>query len=130
MAAVARVLKPTGLCYFAGPNKYSLIEPHYQVPLLSWCPPWLANYYVRWLGVADQYAIRPYSLPSMRHLLADFAVIDYRAAVVAEPTRYAVDDLLPPGSIKQRLARWVLQWLPYIFPDFVLVLRKRAIRDE
>jgi SAM-dependent methyltransferase len=39
---VWRVLKPGGLAYLACPNRYSLVEPHYRLPFLSWFP-------VRWL---------------------------------------------------------------------------------
>jgi len=42
-AEIHRVLKPSGLCLHTFPSRYSLIEPHVQVPLagLIQCRPWL-----------------------------------------------------------------------------------------
>ncbi len=128
LAEVARLLKPNGVCYFAGPNKYALVEPHYGLPLLSWLPQPLADRYLRMLELANHYAIRPYSQTEMRRLLAPFKTVDYRAAVIADPVRYQVDDILPPGSIKQRIAQLILRFAPVIFTDYVIILRVDSAR--
>jgi 2-polyprenyl-3-methyl-5-hydroxy-6-metoxy-1,4-benzoquinol methylase len=52
---VWRVLKPHGLTYLACPNRYSLIEPHYRLPFLSWFPRRLADLYVRLAGRGSRY---------------------------------------------------------------------------
>jgi len=44
LAEIRRVLRQDGVCYFAGPNRYSPIEPHYGLPLLSWLPRPLADH--------------------------------------------------------------------------------------
>lgn len=123
LAEVARLLKAGGVCYFAGPNKFALIEPHYGLPLLSWLPQSLANRYLRMLGLAERYAIRPYSQSEMRKLLAPFKIIDYRSAIITDPLHYQVDDILPPRSIKQRVAQLILRFAPIIFTDYVMILR-------
>jgi SAM-dependent methyltransferase len=44
---INRVLKEDGLVYFAVPNKWSIIEPHYKLPFLSWLPAIVASFYIR-----------------------------------------------------------------------------------
>ena len=38
MEEILRLLKPGGICYFAAVNKFKIIEPHYQLPFLSFLP--------------------------------------------------------------------------------------------
>jgi SAM-dependent methyltransferase len=122
---IARVLRPTGICYFAGPNKYDLVEPHYGLPLLSWLPRPLADRYLRWTGRGAAYTERPRSLSGLRQLVRQFHVTDYTGAIVNDPTRFHATDILAPGSLKQWLAKAVLRAAPFVFPGFVYVLRKR-----
>lgn len=130
LAEICRVLKDDGLCYFAGPNKYDLVEPHYGLPFLSWLPRRFADRYLRLAGKGESYAEKPYSHREIRVLLADFAVIDYTEQIVRDPARYAATDMLPPRSAKRLLALAVLKLLPGLFPGFVYVLRKPAARSD
>ncbi len=72
MAEIARVLKPGGLCYFAGGHRLQLVEPHHRLPLLSWLPRPLADAWLRALGRGRQYEER--FLPPWRltELFEDF----------------------------------------------------------
>lgn len=126
LAEIRRVLKDDGLCYFAGPNKYDLIEPHYGLPFLSWLPRRIADYYLRLAGKGESYAERPYSRAGIRALLADFAITDYTEKIIRDPRRYAADDMLPPRSIKRLMALAVLKLIPGLFPGFVFLLRKQG----
>ena len=126
LAEIHRVLKEDGLCYFAGPNKYDLIEPHYSLPFLSWLPRRIADRYVRLAGKGESYAEKPYSHAAIRALLADFAITDYTERIIRDPERYAAADMLPPRSLKRLIALAVLRFLPALFPGFVYVLRKHA----
>src|SRR5688572_14531042 len=47
LAEARRVLRPGGTFYLAVPNRWSLVEPHYRLPFLSWLPGGLANAWVR-----------------------------------------------------------------------------------
>jgi 2-polyprenyl-3-methyl-5-hydroxy-6-metoxy-1,4-benzoquinol methylase len=60
LAEIYRVLKPAGVLYLAVPNRWSLLEPHYKLPLLSWLPAGLASAYVRLTGRGTWYDCRPY----------------------------------------------------------------------
>jgi len=126
MVEIERVLTPTGVCYFAGPNKYDLIEPHYHLPLLSWLPRALADSYVRIAGKGNSYPERPYSYSRLKGLLSRFEVKDYTGMILVDPVRYRAQDILPPESIKQRLAILVFKTLPFMFPGFIFLLKKRA----
>lgn len=122
---IYRVLTHDGVCYFSGPNKYDLIEPHYSLPFLSWLPEFLSNLYVRLLGKGKEYDARPYSISQVRKMLHTFNVKDYTGKIIYNPERYGATDILPQGSVKLYIARFVYRFMPFIFPGFVFILRKR-----
>ena len=126
IAEIRRVMTPDGVCYFAGPNKYEPVEPHYGLPFLSWLPRPAADTYMRVMRKGDSYPERPYSRRQLRELVADFDVTDYTRAIVDDPARFEATDILPPGSLKLTVARGMLRLAPFLFPGFVYVLRKRA----
>jgi SAM-dependent methyltransferase len=126
VSEIHRVMSDDAVCYFAGPNKFEPVEPHYGLPFLSWLPRRLADHYMRVTGKGDCYPERPYSRPQLRELLSDFDVSDYTGRIVADPGRYEATDILPPGSLKQAVARAMLRGAPFFFPGFVYVLRKRT----
>ncbi|MET3010391.1 class I SAM-dependent methyltransferase [Stenotrophomonas koreensis] len=47
---IERVLKPSGICYFAGPNLLWPIEPHVSWPFVHWLPRDAAQRIMRLLG--------------------------------------------------------------------------------
>jgi SAM-dependent methyltransferase len=123
-AEVRRVMRDDGVCYFAGPNKYEPVEPHYGLPFLSWLPRPLADSYMRLAGKGQSYPERPYSHRQLRDLLSEFTVSDYTADIVKDPARFAATDILPPGSAKRLIALAMHRFAPFFFPGFVYVLRK------
>lgn len=126
IAEIGRVMRDDGVCYFAGPNKYEPVEPHYGLPFLSWLPRRLADRYMRITGKGDTYPEKPFSRTRLAYLLTDFAVTDYTGKIVADPGSFKATDILPPGSLKLAIARAVLRLAPFFFPGFVYVLRKRT----
>lgn len=124
LAEIRRVLSDSGVCYFAGPNKYDVIEPHFGLPFLSWLPVALANMYMKITGKGECYSERPYSYTGIKKLLGDFEVIEYTERIVRDPVLYAATDILPPGSFKQWFAALLFKNAPYFFPGYVFVLRK------
>lgn len=52
---IHRVLKEDGFVYFAVPNRWGLMEPHFNLPFLSWIPFNMRTPYVRALGRGDIY---------------------------------------------------------------------------
>lgn len=125
LSEIRRVMSDHAVCYFAGPNRFEPVEPHYGLPFLSWLPRRMADAYMRMTGKGDCYPEKPYSRTKLRGLLADFDLTDYTGKIVADPEKYEASDILPPGSLKQAVARAMLRGAPFFFPGFVYVLRKR-----
>ncbi len=124
LAEIRRVLGEDGVCYFAGPNKFDLIEPHYGLPFLSWLPRGLADRYMRITGKGDSYPEKPYSPPQIRRLLSDFKITSYTEKIIQDPARYEATDILPEKSLKRTVAILMHKFAPFFFPGFVYVLRK------
>lgn len=47
LAEIRRVLRPDGVCYLALPSRWTIVEPHFHLPFLSWLPRSLQDPYVR-----------------------------------------------------------------------------------
>jgi len=57
---IARVLRPGGLAYLATPTRWSIVEPHFKVPFVSWLPrPWRSRY-IRLVRAGKVYDVDPY----------------------------------------------------------------------
>ena len=123
---INRVLDNDGCCYFSGPNKYSFLEPHYELPFLSWLPESIANIYIRITKGLDSYDVRPYSYKSIVALTQKFITTEYTEQILRDPETYFAEDMVPQGSLKQKIALFVYRYLRFIFPDFVFVLQKRV----
>jgi SAM-dependent methyltransferase len=123
------VLKPGGFAYLACPNRYTLIEPHYRLPFLSWFPRRLAHFYVRLAGRGSEYLDQ---LPSYWQLIRwtrRFRVRNLTVDLLKHPSRFFADD--PKLMAQARRAKWIpcflLKLLEPWFPVWVLVMRKPAL---
>ncbi|MGR9091237.1 MAG: class I SAM-dependent methyltransferase [Gammaproteobacteria bacterium] len=126
ISEIERVLADTGVCYFAGPNKYELIEPHYGLPFLSWLPRGLADIYMRLTRKGASYPEKPYSMTDLANLIRRFEVTSYTEKILNDPVHYHATDILPPRSIKRFVALRVYRYLPFFFPGFVYILKKKT----
>lgn len=83
---IRRVLAPNGLVYFAAPNKWRLIEPHFGMPLLSWLPQRLSDGYVRLAKRGTHYDCFPRSQRNLQRLFrsAGFAFQNRATQAVRE----------------------------------------------
>ena len=124
MQEIFRVLRPGGICYFAASNRIMWNEPHYNLPLLSVIPRPLAHLYVRLSGKADHYHELHFSYWRLTKLVRSFEIVDYTLEVVANPGKYGVSYMLPPGSIKALVAKLVTKYMYWFVPGYVWVLRK------
>ncbi|MCE1179833.1 MAG: class I SAM-dependent methyltransferase [Micrococcales bacterium] len=95
LADIRRVLSPRGVLYLGIGHRHQVIEPHYRLPFLSWLPQRAADRYMRLAGKGDHYHEHYYSRPELRQWLRDFEVWDYTLPVLADPTAFAGDDLIP-----------------------------------
>lgn len=122
MTEIHRVLKKGGICYFAGPNKYALIEPHYCLPFLSWLPKNLANYYLKVFHESSFYYETPLSYSKLRRLVSRFNIKDYTLEVVKHPNRFSTSYFLQ--NIISLIPKFILRIFVYNMPSFFWILRK------
>lgn len=122
---IQRVLKPGGLCYFAAGNRLMWNEPHYNLPLLSVLPRPLAHLYIRAAGKADHYYEKHLSYWGLRKLTAGFSMLDYTRKLISEPDKFHTAYMLPPGSLKSRVASIMSQLMYWALPGYVWVLQKK-----
>lgn len=95
MADIRRVLAPGGFVYLGLANRLGIVEPHYKLPFLSWLPRPLAHRYIAATGKATHYHERFRLLPGLRRLAGGLHVHDYTFAILAAPTSFAADDVVP-----------------------------------
>lgn len=122
---IHRILKPGGFCYFSGNNRLMLMEPHYHLPFLAILPRALAHRYVKLAGKAEYYHEKHYTWWTLRRLCRQFNIVDYSAKVVADPSKFAVDYMLPEGSAKWRAAKLISRYAKWASP-MVWILQKRS----
>jgi SAM-dependent methyltransferase len=119
LGEIYRVLRPGGVVYFGFTNRLVPVEPHYQLPLLSWLPTRLADRYVRATGRADRYYERLRTYWSLRGMCREFGLWDYTVAALREPRRFAADDAVP--SLAAKVPPAVYRALYPALPGYVWV---------
>ena len=121
---IFRVLRSGGACYLGAATWYSIIEPHYHLPFLSWLPKPLAHRYMRLFGKGDYYYENLLSFWGIRRLTSAFLVTDYSIPVIMEPDLFRARDLIPQGSMMTRIPRKFWKAFYWAFPSYILVLKK------
>jgi len=124
-AEINRVLRPKGVCYFGAGNRLVIIEPHYNLPFLSWLPRRAADFYVRVMRRSRGYQERLFSLWGLRHLTRHFRIHDYTLEVIDQPETFHADDLLKSGTFMHALARGLARTLYFLVPTYIWLLEKR-----
>jgi len=69
LAELVRVLAPGGVAYLATPSRWSVVEPHFKVPFLSWVPRSQRDRVVRLARAGAHYDVDPYSGRELRAAL-------------------------------------------------------------
>ncbi len=113
---IYRVLKPNGVCYFAALNALWPIEPHYNLPFLSWLPKNLGNFYVKILGKAKKYYENPMFYWQLKNLVKKFKVVDYTVKILTHPKKFGYQN--PP------IPKFMSNYLRYFTPTFFWLLIK------
>lgn len=125
LTEIARVLDDRGVVYLATPNRWSIIEPHYRLPLLSWLPVAFRSPYVRATRRGQVYDCDPLDRRELTDLFrtAHLAYRDatwdaMRAMSSIEPENIGARALLRvPSSIRSVTSP--------ILPTMIYMLRKR-----
>lgn len=118
---IKRVTSPGGMVYFAAPNKWRLIEPHFRLPLLSWLPRGASDAYVRATGRGTHYDCSPMSLRRLERLLraAGFAfqnrtILAIRETLAIEHQENALSRVL--NALPDRVLAMGMPLMPtYVF---------------
>jgi len=122
---IHRVLKQGGVCFFSGPNRWAIMEEHYNLPFLSWLPKAWADRYVRWSGRANEYYENPRSAGALRSNLADFAIFDLNPDMIRYPELYAMEPEVGRFKYVARLVPdWFWKQLGSFVPNFNWILVK------
>ena len=116
---IRRVLKPGGAVFFSGPNRWTVIEEHYHLPLLSWLPRSFADLYMRLARHGGIYDVRPLSYGPLRKLWHGFDIHDYAPELLNDPSHFAVDE-----RVRVKLPRWLANLLKALVPNFNWVMVK------
>ena len=124
MAEIRRVLKDDGVCFFSGPNRLSVIEYHYGLPLLHWLPVRWASWLLRLTGRGQAYGERPLTLGQLRCLLQGFSIEDYTVAMLRDPERYASREEIPLAGIVRHVPGLAWHLLYAFLPNYNWLLRK------
>ena len=119
---IYRVLKPNGICYLAAINSLWPIEPHYDLPFLSWLPKNLADSYVKLFQKADEYYEHPQSYWGIKKLTHQFLKIDYTAQILREPQKFGFDNKIK--GIISPIASLLSPLATYFAPTFFWLLIK------
>ncbi len=103
---IYRVLKPSGVCYLAAINSLWPIEPHYDLPFLSYFPKTIANYYVQITGKAKKYYETPTTYWGMKALTRKFKQIDYTGKIVSNPKKFGYK--IPSLAFIKPIAKYIM----------------------
>jgi 2-polyprenyl-3-methyl-5-hydroxy-6-metoxy-1,4-benzoquinol methylase len=121
---IARVLKDEGIAYLATPNRWTLVEPHYHLPLLSWLPVPARGPYVRLARKGRDYDCEPRSRAELVDLCST-AGLDV-ADRTLEAVRLTGEIEHPPVPVRllTRAHERVLNALLPVMPSHVAILRR------
>ena len=123
---IFRILKPGGVCYFAAGNRLNIIEPHYKLPFLSVLPRPLAHIYLKLAGKGNYYHEKHLILYNLKRLVSDFKVHDYTEKIINDPGKYHAEYMLTPGSIKYKIAEFIVTYIYWLCPTYIWILEKPA----
>lgn len=126
MKEIHRVLKTGGVCYFAGCNRIMWNEPHYNLPLLSVIPTFLAHLYVKAFRGEDHYYERHLSYWGLRNLVKGFELKDYTRLTVTNQHQFGTEYMLAPGSLKAKIADMVTRYAMWLSPGYIWILQKTS----
>lgn len=129
MDEIFRILKPGGVVYFAAGNRLMFNEPHYNLPLLSVLPHYLADFYVRAAGKGDHYYEKHLTYWGLIDLVKKFKLVDYTRDILAEPERYGAEYMVKPGSLKFKISNFIAKYMIWLVPGYIWVLVKPVSDD-
>jgi SAM-dependent methyltransferase len=132
---ISRVMAPDGIAYMATPSRWQIVEPHFNVPFLSWAPQFCRSTLLSaWKRRRLAYDCKPLGRREISRLIDDACL--QRTDIVLDAFRFALKS--EPTSIVSRLAGllpdWLLGTLRWATPTHVFLLRharsRGSLREE
>lgn len=125
LCAIHRVMKPGGICYFAGPNLLWPIEPHVFWPFVHWLPRQFAIrlmtfFRAKRVGYLDAWSMHYWMLKRLFRRAGFIAANAIHDRIRAQTQH--VDRMFVRSAV--RLSRPVVSALTPLAPGFVFVLTK------
>lgn len=124
MSEIHRVLKTNGICYMGASNKYTIIEPHYKLPLLAWLPKWMSNIYLKLMNKGSVYYENLLSYRDLKKLFYNFIVRDYTVDVINNSDKFFATDTVKKNSLFSKIPPSILRFIEPIIPGYIFVLKK------
>ena len=123
---IQRVLRPSGVCFFSGPNKLTILEEHYWLPFLSWIPQRMAGQYMKIFGRGSYYDIAPLSYWQLQGLWHSFQIQDYTMRLIGESERFGMGATVRKFKWVAQLPKPILTILLLFMPNYNWLLFKRS----
>lgn len=120
---IFRILRPGGICFFSGPNRYQLIEPHFFLPFLSWLPHCLADLYLKLTKKGKVYDIYPRNYWRLKKLTRSFKRYDYTYQMIKNPENFGLESRVK-RTIINKLPTRLVKWVAPFYPNYNWILVK------
>jgi SAM-dependent methyltransferase len=123
-----RVLDPRGVAYLAVPNRWQLVEPHFQLAFLSWLPASWRSAYVRLRGRGREYDCRPLTTSELERQLraAGFDFVQEHGRALRVTFEIERPRAFMYTHIVRRVPDGAFAPLRGVFPTLIYLLRCRA----
>ena len=118
LSEIKRVLKHPGICYFATPNWYFPIEPHYKIPLIHYLPHKIFHTILKRLKLYKE-ELFLLSYNEMLNLFRknNFESFSYSSTILKFPEKFFLEI-----TLFKRLPLTLLNWLSYGSPTSIFML--------
>jgi len=122
LSEIHRVLRPDGLCYLATPNRWTFVEPHYKLLLLSWLPRSLRTPYLRTRSKGNEYDCDPLGPQELPRLVTKAGFHYEQKTFEAMRILLQTEAVSPVGRAVLSAPKFLVRLLYPVVPTFVLVL--------
>ena len=121
---IRRVLRANGIAYLAVPNRWTILEPHFKLPFLSWLPKCLRSTYVRAFRKGTHYDCNLLSKGDTVRLLKKAGLVGEHVSFKAFYVMCELERVSQPIRWASLMPKWMLLPCLPIIPTLVFILRK------
>ncbi len=120
---IHRVLKPGGICYFAGPNLLFPIEPHVFWPFVHWLPRNIAVKIMKLFGskkILDAYSADYWTL---KRWLSAFEIKNALPYILKNPCQFSHNGII--WNAISYFPEKLITSLSFLSPSFIFLIEKK-----